>query len=314
MTITSESERDLCGYGRDAPDAQWPDGARIAVQFVLNYEEGGELTPLNGDATSEAYMTEVPIGDPLVGVRNETSESLYGYGSRAGFWRLLRIFEERSLPMTAFMVGRALELNPEVGSALAAGGHEIAGHGYRWINYRNVDEEVERAHIHRTAELIKACTGESPAGWFTGRISANTRRLVVEHGGFLYDADAYDDDLPYWTRVHGKDHLVVPYTFDVNDMKFSVTPGFTSNEGFLDYLCDGFDMLYAEGAVRPKMMSVGLHARVAGRPSRSLILQRFLDHIGQRDRVWICTRKEIAEHWARVHPPAPKRADEGETG
>jgi putative urate catabolism protein len=302
VLIRPDNDRDLRGYGRDVPDPRWPGGARVAVQLVLNYEEGGELTPLNGDAMSEPFMNEVPLGDPILGRRNPTSESLYSYGSRAGFWRLFRLFEERQLPMTVFMVGRALELNPEAGAALAEAGHEIAGHGYRWIDYRNVAEEVERAHIRATVEIIEQCTGRPPAGWFTGRISANTRRLVVEHGGFLYDSDAYDDDLPYWVDVNGKTHLVVPYTFDANDMKYTTTPGFTSNEDFLAYLKDGFDMLYQEGGDSPKMMSIGLHNRVVGRPSRALAVARFLDYVCARPDVWICTRREIAEHWYREHP------------
>jgi putative urate catabolism protein len=294
--IRDQEARDLRGYGRDLPEASWPGGARLAVQFVLNYEEGGELTPLNGDATSEPFMNEVPL-EALVGRRNPTSESLYDYGARVGFWRILRLFEEREIPLTAFAVGRALELNPEAGEALSKLGHEVAGHGYRWIDYRDVPEDVERTHIAATYDAIESITGTPPVGWFTGRVSPNTRRLVVEHGGFLYDSDAYDDDLPYWVRVEGQSHLVVPYTFDANDMKFTTNPGMTSNEEFTQYLVDGFDMLYAEGADRPRMMSIGLHCRVVGRPSRALALARFLDHVCSFDDVWVCTRADLARHW-----------------
>jgi allantoinase len=293
-------DRDLIGYGRNPPDPKWPNGARLAVQFVLNYEEGAELNVCNGDQTSEAFMNEVSLGDPIRG-RNRTSESLYAYGARAGIWRLLRLFDERQMPLTAFAVGQALELNPEVGPALVAGGHEIAGHGYRWIDYRNVSEEIERQHISRTVDIISGITGAAPAGWFTGRASPNTRRLVVEHGGFLYDSDAYDDDLPYWTTVSDRNHLVVPYTFDANDMKFAVAPSFAGNSDFLEYLRDGFDMLYAEGARQPAMMSIGLHPRIVGRPARAMALARFLDHVLQFDDVWVCTRQQIAQHWVDLH-------------
>jgi putative urate catabolism protein len=300
--IRDEDARDLRGYGKDLPDVVWPGGARLAVQFVLNYEEGGELTPLNGDATSEPFMNEVPQ-PALVGQRNKTSESLYDYGARVGFWRILRLFEERNLPLTAYVVGRALELNPDVGVALSRAGHEVAGHGYRWIDYREVPEDVEREHIAATYDVIQKVTGTAPVGWFTGRVSANTRRLVVEHGGFRYDSDAYDDDLPYWVRVSDKPHLVIPYTFDANDMKFTTNPGMTSNEEFTQYLVDGFDMLYAEGAEKPRMMSVGLHGRVVGRPSRALALARFLDHVCSFDDVWVCTRAQIAAHWTASQGP-----------
>jgi len=304
VRVWEEEARDLRGYGRSVPDPRWPGSAKIAVQFVLNYEEGAELTPLNGDETSEPFMNEVPLGDALVGARNTTSESLYDYGSRAGLWRVLRLFETRGLPLTAYAAGRALELNPEAGAALAELGHEVAGHGYRWIDYRNVPEDVEREHIRATVRAIEKTTGDRPVGWFTGRISDSTRRLVVEEGGFLYDSDAYDDDLPYWMSVNDKPHLVIPYTFDANDMKFTVTPGFASNDDFLGYLRDGFDMLYAEGGDAPRMMSVGLHCRVVGRPSRAMALARFLDHVCSFDDVWVCTRRQIAEHWYREHPPS----------
>ena len=301
--IRDDAIRDLKGYGANVPHAGWPNDARVAVNFVLNYEEGGELSPLNGDSTSEPFMNEVPLGDPVLGGRNRTSESLYDYGSRVGFWRIVRLFEERQMPMTVFAVGRALELNPDAGSACAELGYEVAGHGYRWIDYRNVAEEVERVHIAKTADVIRETTGSSPRGWFTGRVSKNTRRLVVEHGGFLYDSDAYDDDLPYWVSVENANHLVIPYTFDANDMKFAVSPGFASNDGFTKYLVDGFDMLYAEGAETPRMLSVGLHCRVVGRPSRATALKRFLDHVASHDDTWVCTREQIAQHWVDNHGP-----------
>ena len=301
--IRDDAIRDLKGYGSHAPNPAWPDDARIAVNFVLNYEEGGELTPLNGDSTSEPFMNEVPLGDPILGARNRTSESLYDYGSRVGFWRIARLFEERKMPMTVFAVGRALELNPEAGAACAELGYEVAGHGFRWIDYRNVAEEIERQHIARTVAMIEQTTGEPPVGWFTGRVSPNTRRLVVEHGGFLYDSDAYDDDLPYWVRVSDRNHLIVPYTFDANDMKFTVTPGFASNDDFTQYLIDAFDMLYSEGTDAPRMLSVGLHCRVVGRPARATALERFLDHVASHDRTWVCTREQIARHWHLHHGP-----------
>ena len=305
MTSQADVGRDLRGSGRNPVDPKWPDDARVAVQFVLNYEEGAEKSVMLGDETSEAFMTEVPIGEPIVGGRNRTSESLYDYGARVGVWRVLRLFEERQLPLTVFAVGLALELNPDVGAACAEAGHEVASHAYRWIDYRNVPIDVEREHVQRCVDAITNTTGTRPVGWFTGRISPNTRKLVAEEGGFIYDSDAYDDDLPYWERVEGKNHLVVPYAFDTNDMKFSVSPGaFTSNDDFLSYLIDTFDMLYGEGTSSPKMMSVGLHARVVGRPGRAMPVARFLDHVIKHDHVWVCRRDEIARHWAQHHPPA----------
>ncbi len=306
MTLRDGGARDHRGYGPRPPPADWPGGARLALQFVLNYEEGGERSILNGDACSEDFMTEVPIGAARQGRRHPTSESLYDYGSRAGFWRILRLFGQHGLPLTVYAVGRALELNPEAGAALRAAGHEVAAHGYRWIDYSAVPEEIEREHIRLNVAAIEKATGTRPVGWFTGRTSENTRRLVVEEGGFLYDSDAYDDDLPYWVGVGGRAHLVIPYAFDTNDMKYSVSPGaFNSNDDLLSYLRDAFDVLYGEGATTPGMMSVGLHGRVIGRPGRSMVLQRFLDYVSRFPDVWICRRVEIAEHWRRRHPAPP---------
>ncbi|MEA2378450.1 MAG: hypothetical protein QOD13_2357 [Thermoleophilaceae bacterium] len=296
-------DRDLRGYGGDPPDPRWPGGARLALQFVLNYEEGGESSILNGDSGSEAFMHEAPGKPALDGVRDITSESMYAYGSRVGFWRVMRLFDERKLPMTIYAVGRALELNLEAGHAMAEAGHEVAGHGYRWLDYHGISEELEREHIGRCVAAIEAITGRRPVGWFTGRVSPNTRRLVVEAGGFSYDSDAYDDDLPYWVDVTGKPHLVIPYSFDTNDMKFHMSPGFVTGDDFFEYLKDAFDTLYREGATHPRMMSVGLHCRTIGRPGRSSALARFLDYVSGYDDVWICRRSDIAEHWAAEHPP-----------
>jgi putative urate catabolism protein len=294
--------RDLIGYGPNPPDPQWPGDARIAVQIVLNYEEGGEACILHGDSHSESYLQEVVGSPPLFGVRNPQVESIYEYGSRSGFWRLLRLFAEFEVPVTIFGVAMALERNPAAVSAIMAAGYEIAGHGWRWIDYQFVSEERERADMALAIASIARLTGQRPLGWYTGRCSPNTRRLVVEEGGFLYDSDAYNDDLPYWVVEQGKHHLVVPYTLDVNDMKFGTAQGFNQGDDFFTYARDAFDTLYAEGAAQPKMMSVGLHMRLIGRPGRIQGLRRFLDHVRQHDRVWLCRRIDIAQHWQRVHP------------
>lgn len=294
--------RDFIGYGRNPPDPRWPGGARIAVQFVVNYEEGGENTVLNGDAHSEVFLNETPGGAPVIGARNVNTETMYEYGSRVGFWRLMRLFEERGLHFTSYAVGLALERNPEAALAMKEAGHEIASHGWRWIDYQRIDEATEREHMRRAIAVHERLLGERPVGWYTGRISPITRRLVVEDGGFLYDSDAYNDELPYWVTVGGKPHLVIPYTLDQNDMKFAVPPGFTSGDGFFQYLKDSFDVLYAEGADRPKMMSIGLHCRLAGRPGRSAALARFMDHVLAHDKVWVCRRVDIARHWRSVLP------------
>jgi allantoinase len=293
--------RDMIGYGADPPLADWPGGARIALQIVLNYEEGGENSVLHGDRASETFLSEI-IGAQAFETRHMSMESMYEYGSRAGFWRIMRELERRSIPVTVFGVSMALERNPEAVAAMLEGGHEIACHGWRWISYQSMDEATERSHMRLAVDAIRRVTGSAPLGWYTGRDSPNTRRLVVEHGGFLYDADSYADDLPYWVEVNDKPHLVVPYTLDANDMRFATAQGFNSGEQFFQYLRDAFEVLYAEGDTRPKMMSVGLHCRLAGRPGRFAALARFLDHVQRRDNVWICRRVDIARHWIKRHP------------
>src|SRR5947209_11996352 len=308
--MTTPYPRDLRGYGRNRPHVRWPRDARIAVQFVLNYEEGGESCVLHGDAGSEQFLSEL-FNPAAFAARHLSMESIYEYASRAGVWRLLREFERRRLPLTIFGVSMALERHPELTAAFVELGHEIACHGWRWIHYQNIDEAVEREHMRIAVEIIKRMTGEAPLGWYTGRDSPNTRRLVVEHGGFLYDADYYGDELPFWTEVKTSNgeirpHLVVPYTLDANDMRFATAQGFNTGEHFFQYLRDSFDVLYAEGEERPKMMSIGMHCRLLGRPGRFLALQRFLDHVEKRDRVWVCRRVDIARHWMERHPPAPR--------
>ena len=300
--------RDLVGYGRTPPHARWPGDARIAVQFVLNYEEGGENSVLHGDAGSEQFLSEI-VGAAAYPDRHLSMESIYEYGSRAGVWRILREFERRGLPLTVFGVSMALERHPELTRAFVELGHEIACHGWRWIHYQSMDEAAEREHLRRGMEIIERLTGQRALGWYTGRDSPNTRRLVADHGGFLYDSDYYGDDLPFWTRVAKTDgtevdHLVVPYTLDSNDMRFATPQGFNTGEQFLRYLTDTFDVLYEEGAESPKMMSVGMHCRLLGRPGRFRALQRFLDHVQRHDRVWVCRRVDIARHWIANHPPA----------
>ena len=294
--------RDMVGYGAHPPRADWPGGARIALQFVLNYEEGAENSVLHGDAGSETFLSEIVGATSFRGARHMSMESLYEYGSRAGVWRLLRLFRERKLPLTVFAVAMALERNREAASAFGADGHEIASHGWRWIDYHGMPEAEEREHIERAVESIRAVTGAPPLGWYTGRTSENTRRLVAEHGGFLYDADSYADDLPYWELVGGKPQLIVPYTLDTNDMRFATPQGFNTGEQFFTYLRDAFDTLYAEGAESPKMLSVGLHCRLTGRPGRTAALERFLDYAAGHDHVWITRRIDIARHWIATHP------------
>lgn len=302
--MQDHTTRDLIGYGRTPPDAQWPGGARLALSFVLNYEEGGENTVLNGDAGSEVYLTETPGGQPFLGARDLSTESVYEYGSRAGFWRLMRLFGDRKLRFTSWAVGRALELHPEAGRAMAEAGHEVASHGWRWINYKDVPEAVEREHMRLAIAAIERSAGTRPVGWYTGRLGPNTLRLVVEEGGFLYSSDSYADDLPYWVRVGGLPHLIVPYTLDCNDMKFAVAPGFVGGDSWFGYMKDAFDTLYAEGLRAPRMMTVGLHCRLAGRPGRAAALARFLDYVASHPRVWIARRADIARHWMAVHPAA----------
>jgi len=295
-------DRNLIGYGPQTPDPQWPGDARIAVSFVLNYEEGGENTILNGDPASEVFLTETPGGTPIVGGRDLSVESMYEYGSRAGFWRILRIFDERGMKFTSWAVGRALELNPAAGKAMAQSGHEVASHGYRWINYKDFTLEQELDHIRKAVKAIADSAGTPPVGWYTGRFGMESLRAVVKHGGFLYSSDSYNDDLPYWVKVDGTPHLIIPYTLEVNDMKFAVAPGFGIADGWLQSMKDAFDTLYAEGARAPKMMSIGIHCRLAGRPSRAATLARFLDYVASKPKVWVATRREIAAHWMKVHP------------
>jgi peptidoglycan/xylan/chitin deacetylase (PgdA/CDA1 family) len=268
---------------------------------VLNVEEGGERSPADGDATAETYLHDLPGAPARAGMRHTGVESLFDYGARAGFWRLLRLFEQHRVPLTAFAVGRALERNPEAGAALADLGHEVAGHGYRWIDYREVPEDVERDHIRRTVGAIEAVTGHRPVGWYTGRVSPNTRRLLVEEGGFLYDSDSYADDLPYWVRVGQAAHLVIPYSVVTNDMRCVTASGIGTDDDLFRVLRSAFDFLWEEGGSAPAMMSVGLHPRISGHPSRAGAVARFLDHVASRERVWTCRRMDIAEHWIRGH-------------
>ncbi|KXO13063.1 Uricase (urate oxidase) [Moritella sp. JT01] len=300
--MTVAYPRDLIGYGQNVPNANWPNKARLAISFVLNYEEGGERCVLHGDSESEAFLSEMPGAVPLQGVRNLSMESCYEYGSRAGVWRLLSLFADYQIPLTIFAVAMALERHPDVAKAFVAANHEICSHGYRWLDYQYTDEAEEREHLHKAIDIIKTLTGKRPTGWYTGRLGPNTRRLVAEEGGFLYDSDAYDDDLPYWVKANNQPHLVIPYTLDVNDMRFATPQGFNSGEQFFQYLKDSFDTLYAEGITSPKMMSVGLHCRLIGRPGRVASLKRFLDYVKQHDDVWLCTREQIANHWIKHHP------------
>lgn len=294
--------RDLIGYGRNPPQANWPGGARIAVQFVLNYEEGGENCILHGDAASEAFLSEIVAAQPLPGQRHISMESIYEYGSRVGVWRVLDLFARYQLPLTIFAVGMAVERHPDVIRAMHQMGHEICSHGYRWINYQNIDEATERADMARAIAAIRNATGERPLGWYTGRTGPNTHRLVAEEGGFLYNADDYSDDLPFWSTLYGAPQLMVPYTLDANDMRFATPQGFNSGNQFFSYLRDSFDVLYAEGGTTPRMMSVGLHARLIGRPGRLKSLERFLDHVTGHEKVWVARRIDIARHWREHHP------------
>jgi allantoinase len=302
--------RDLVGYCAQVPHAQWPGGARIALQFVLNYEEGGENAVLHGDPASEQFLSEMfnPAAFPA---RHMSMEGIYEYGSRAGVWRILREFESRGLPLTIFGVSMALQRHPELTAAFKSLGHEIACHGWRWISYQNMDEATEREHMRIGMDIITELTGERPLGWYTGRDSPNTHRLVADYGGFAYDSDYYGDDLPFWMEVQKTDgsiapQLILPYTLDTNDMRFSSAQGFAQGDDFFTYLKDSFDVLYAEGDPQgrnaPKMLNVGMHCRLLGRPGRLRALQRFLDYVQSHDQVWICRRIDIANHWASTHP------------
>jgi len=307
---TAPYPRDLRGHGRDVPHAGWPGGARIAVQFVLNHEEGGENCVLHGDPASETFLSELfnPAAYPD---RHMSMEGIYEYGARAGVWRILREFERRGLPLTVFGVATALQRCPEVTAAFVELGHEIACHGWKWIHYQSVDEATERAHMAQAMALITELTGQRPLGWYTGRDSPHTHRLVADFGGFAYDSDYYGDDLPFWMKLRKTDgtavhQLIVPYTLDCNDMRFALPQGFSHADPFFLYLRDSFDALYAEGDPaglnRPKMMSIGMHSRLLGRPGRITALQRFLDHIQAHDGVWVARRLDIARHWAARFP------------
>ena len=308
MTVSHDAyPRDLIGYAGQPPDPKWPSRARIAVQFVLNIEEGSEHCVLHGDERSETFLSDI-IGAEAFEARHMSMESLYEYGPRAGVWRILREFERRDLPLTAFGVAMALQRCPDIAQALVEQHHEIASHGWRWLHYQHIDEKKERDHMAKAVDVITALTGQPPQGWYTGRDSPNTRRLVVEHGGFLYDSDYYGDDLPFWTQVITSDglrrpHLIVPYTLSVNDMRFATPGGFNCGDHFFTFLRDTFDVLYAEGAEFPKMMSIGLHARIVGHPGRFRALQRFLDYLEAHDRVWVTRRVDIAHHWHAHHAP-----------
>ena len=299
--VDRDYPRDLVGYGRKLPHAQWPGGARIALQISLAYEAGGEASILHGDSGSEGMLTD--IGFPAVaGQRSIHVEGSFDYGSRRGIWRLLQMFEDRGIRVGVLAVVMGLVRNPEVARAMVAAGHEIVSHGWRWIDYQDVPEEVEREHIRLAVEGIERERGEQPVGWMTGRPGPNTRRLVVEEGGFLYDRDALDDEVPYWVEVSGKPHLVIPYSYETNDNRFNENSGFNTADDFFQYMRDAFDVLYAEGADEPKIMSLGIHDRLVGRPAKSLGLARFLDHVLRHDKVWICTGEEIARRWMKAHP------------
>jgi len=291
--------RDMRGYGQTPPKADWPGGARTAVQFVINYEEGGENCVLHGDAASEAFLSEIVNAQPIEGQRHMNMESLYEYGSRAGFWRLHRLFTERALPVTVFAVAMALERNPDAVQAMQAADWEVASHGHRWVDYQYVDEATERDHFRQALEIHERVTGARPTGWYLGRCSPNSHRIAAEEGRFEYNADSYADDLPYWDYSFDTPQLMVPYTLDANDMRFATPQGFNSGQQFFDYLKDSFDTLHDEGG---RMMSIGLHCRLAGRPGRAAALARFLDYVAARNDAWIATRVAIARHWRDRHP------------
>ena len=295
--------RDLVGYGRNPPDPRWPNGARLAVQFVINYEEGGENCILHGDGASEAFLSEIIGASALPGVRHMNMESIYEYGSRAGFWRLWRLFTGLNVPITVYGIAMALERNPEAVAAMLEADWEIASHGYRWIDYQFLSEEIEREHIEKAITIHTKVTGSPPLGWYQGRTSPNTLKLAIAAGNFLYSADSYADDLPYWVHEEGKPHLIIPYTLDNNDMRFATNQGFNCGDQFFTYLRDAFDTLYEEGKTSPKMMSVGLHCRLVGRPGRIKALARFIEYVLGHEQVWVCRRVDIARHWHQYHSP-----------
>jgi len=298
--------RDMIGYGQTPPQANWPGNARIAVQFVINYEEGGENCILHGDQASEAFLSEIVGAAAYEGARHMSMESMYEYGSRAGFWRLYRLFTEKQLPVTVFGVATALEKNPDAVEAMLQAGWDIACHGLKWIHYQDMDEDTERQHMQQAIEIHTQVVGSRPLGWYTGRDSPNTRRLVAEEGGFLYHSDSYADDLPYWCYDFDEPLLTVPYTLDSNDMRFATPQGFNTSEHFYQYLKDSFDCLYREGDCIPKMLNIGLHCRLVGRPGRIQGLARFLDYIQSHNRVWVTRRIDIAQHWIKQHPAVTK--------
>ncbi|VXB81018.1 putative urate catabolism protein [Pseudomonas sp. 8AS] len=307
--MATDYPRDLIGYAGTPPHPQWPGDAHIALSFVLNYEEGGERCILHGDGESEAFLSEMVAAQPLPGARHMSMESLYEYGSRAGVWRLLKLFREQGIPLTIFAVAMAAQRHPAAIRAMVADGHEICSHGLRWINYQDMPEAEERAHMAEAIRILGEIAGQRPLGWYTGRTGSNTRRLVMEEGGFLYDSDTYDDDLPYWEKrtPHGQPHLVIPYTLDTNDMRFTQVQGFNSGDDFFTYLKDAFDVLYAEGqAGAPKLLSIGMHCRLLGRPARLAALQRFIAYVKGHERVWCARRVDIARHWHAVHPCPPQ--------
>jgi len=296
--MVKKNSRDFIGYGAKGKKITWPNNAKLALQFVLNYEEGGENSILNGDKYSETFLSEIIGAKPIKG-RHISMESIYEYGSKVGFWRLDKLFKEKKIPVTIFGVGLALKKNPEVCNAIKNGDYEIAAHGYRWIDYQDIKKSVEKKHMKQAVETIKNIFGSRPLGWYTGRCSPNTRDLVFEDGGFLYDSDSYNDDLPYWEQRGKKKQLIIPYTLDNNDMRFATNQGFNTGDHFYNYLKDSFDTLYEEGKTNPKMMSVGLHCRLIGRPGRIQSLKRFLDYVLKFDDVWICKRIDIAKHWVK---------------
>ncbi len=301
-TSPPEYPRDLVGYGAEPPQVNWPGGARIAVQFVINYEEGAENSVLHGDPASETFLSEI-IGARAFEARHMSMESLYEYGSRAGFWRLHRLFNKYQLPVTVYGVAMALERNPAAVAAMLKSEWEIASHGYRWIDHQFMPKDLEREHIRTAIAIHTRVTGSAPLGWYTGRDSPNTRALILEEGKFLYDSDSYADDLPYWCQEYGAPHLIIPYTLDSNDMRFAAAQGFNCGDQFYTYLKDSFDALYAEGEYAPKMLNIGLHCRIIGRPGRIQSLERFIRYILSHQDVWICKREEIARHWFSHHYP-----------
>jgi putative urate catabolism protein len=303
----SDYPRDLLGYAGSPPDPRWPGAARIAVNFVLNYEEGGERSILHGDAESENRLSDLAAAAPLRNARDLNMESAYEYGARIGVWRLLQIFRDRNVPFTVYAVGMALERNPKVVEAMASADADFVDHGWRWIDYHRVGEATEREHMERSIEVIQRLAGSRPLGWYLGTPGPNTRRLVVEEGGFLYDSDAYNDELPYWNYQYGRPHLIIPHTLEDNDTRLARSLGWGQAGDFLTSLTDNFDALYAQGSEQPRMMTIAVHCRLAGKPGRAAAFARFVDHVLRHDRVWICRRLEIARHWREHHPPSKER-------